>query len=478
MYKKIIFTGLGIALLATPFITSALTVSDLQAQIQSLLSQIAALQVQGSASSSVAISSGTSLTGTVVSSCPSFVRSLSLGSRGDDVTALQQFLSAQGDLNVSATGYFGVLTRAAVIKWQEDNGIAASGNAGLGIFGPVSRIFFARSCGGTSLPQPFSVDQQSGPAPLTVTFSTSDSIVASSTTYSVDFGDGTSGAMTKGSCIAITAIVGGQGGIRCSYNVSHTYSSNGSYTAHLMKNTCPPGADCLVGPQTVGTLTITVGSSSTTGVNFTASPTSGASPLTVQFRSTAPPGASLGTTVNFGDGSSGTIAPAPTCFGCQEIGVTSHTYTSAGTYTATLTNNLCSCPSNGICNCPNIPILATATVIVGATSTNPNIQQLNAPGSVTLQTNGIAEIRNESFYFTLESVTASTATIQLTPVGCWNWFPSDTPPQIRCMIAMQYIPPQTLSIGQSYSGNYAITLTQIASGSATFSIGASVMSQY
>ena len=259
MYKKIIFTGLGIALLATPFITSAATLNDLQAQLQSVLSQIASFQVQGSASSAIGVNSGTSLTGTVVSSCPSFVRSLSVGSTGSDVMALQQLLNADGFLNVSATGYFGTLTRAAVGKWQVSNGVTASGNAGFGIFGPLSRGFLLRNCGGATQSQPFSADPQSGGAPLTVDFTTSDSIVASSTTYSVDFGDGSTGTMTKGSCIAITAVVGGQGGIRCSYNVSHTYATNGTFTAHLMKNTCPAGAQCFAGPMTVGSTTITVG---------------------------------------------------------------------------------------------------------------------------------------------------------------------------------------------------------------------------
>jgi hypothetical protein len=60
----------------------------------------------------------------------------------------------------------------------------------------------------------------------------------------------------------------------------------------------------------------------------------------------------------------------------------------------------------------------------------------------------------------------------VTPVGCWNSFPSDTPPQIRCMIAVMPIAPQTLSVGGHYSsGTYSITLTGIAGGEATFSVG-------
>ena len=109
-----------------------------------------------------------------------------------------------------------------------------------------------------------------------------------------------------------------------------------------------------------------------------------------------------------------------------------------------------------------------------STSNASNIRQLNAPGNVLLQQGGIAEIRNKSFYFTLQSLSSSLAIIQITPVGCWNSFPSDPPPQIRCMIATVLIPPQTLSVGQTYSAaNYGVRLTQISNGTATFSVSAS-----
>ncbi len=65
----------------------------------------------------------------------------------------------------------------------------------------------------------------------------------------------------------------------------------------------------------------------------------------------------------------------------------------------------------------------TYTETPKSTTSNSNIQQLNAPGSVSLQSGDIAEIRNESFYFTLQDLSSSSATIQITPVGCWNSFP-------------------------------------------------------
>lgn len=235
---------------------------------------------------------------------------------------------------------------------------------------------------------------------------------------------------------------------------------------------CPDGS--YVGPTGPNCAFVCPISTTNTGTNFSASPASGTAPLSVQFTSSAPQGSTIGNAVNFGDGASGNLGFVPVCSSCNALGTASHTYASAGTYTATLTNGTCACPSGGICNCPNIQILGTVKITVNSASTVSNIQQLNAPGSVSLQQGDIAEIRNESFYFTLQSISSSLATIQITPVGCWNSFPSDTPPQVRCMIAAVLIPPQTLSVGQTYRAtNYGITLTQISNGAATFSVSAS-----
>jgi len=234
--------------------------------------------------------------------------------------------------------------------------------------------------------------------------------------------------------------------------------SDGSYVG-------PTGSDCTF---------VCPSSTKSTDTNFYVSPTSGAAPLSVQFKSSAPQGGIIGNTVNFGDGTSGNLGFVPVCSSCNSLGIVSHTYVSPGMYTATLTSGTCACPAGGVCNCPNTQILGTATITVNSASTVSNIQRLNMPGSVSLQQGGIAEIRNESFYFTLQSLSFSSATIQIMPVGCWNSFPSDTPPQVRCMIAVVPIPPKTLSVGQTYSAtNYGITLTQISNAIATFSVNVS-----
>lgn len=66
--------------------------------------------------------------------CPTFGRSLGLGSRGNDVSMLQSSLRSEGYLSVAPTGYFGFMTRAAVVAYQRANGIPM-----VGIVGPMTR---------------------------------------------------------------------------------------------------------------------------------------------------------------------------------------------------------------------------------------------------------------------------------------------------------------------------------------------------
>ena len=79
---------------------------------------------------------------------------------------------------------------------------------------------------------PLTATPTSGPAPLAVTFTASG--LALPMTYTVSFGDGTTGALIQSSCIGVTAIVGGQGGIQCAGSASHSYTAAGSYTATLL----------------------------------------------------------------------------------------------------------------------------------------------------------------------------------------------------------------------------------------------------
>jgi len=110
--------GLAMALSFTANV-GAVTVAELQAQVQALMAQISAM------------SGGTS-------SSYSFQTDLTVGSKGADVVALQNLLISKGYLTMPAgvaQGYFGALTKSAVAKWQAASGISPA----VGYFGPKSR---------------------------------------------------------------------------------------------------------------------------------------------------------------------------------------------------------------------------------------------------------------------------------------------------------------------------------------------------
>ena len=128
MKSKIFAAVTGFALVlsvvAAPASASAQTIEELQAQIQALLAQVAAL------------SGGTSGDFT-------FTSDLTIGSTGNEVMELQKFLNSNG-YTVATTGagsagsessYFGSLTAAALANYQAANGISPA----VGYFGPITR---------------------------------------------------------------------------------------------------------------------------------------------------------------------------------------------------------------------------------------------------------------------------------------------------------------------------------------------------
>ncbi|MGB7957896.1 MAG: peptidoglycan-binding domain-containing protein [Minisyncoccia bacterium] len=94
--------------------TQTASSSDLTTEMQSLQSQLAALQSK----------SGTGTTNY------NFTEFLSVGSQDAQVTALQQRLKSDGFYSGSVTGYFGTLTEVAVGKYQAAHGIAVKGYVG------------------------------------------------------------------------------------------------------------------------------------------------------------------------------------------------------------------------------------------------------------------------------------------------------------------------------------------------------------
>lgn len=113
--RRLIYVLIIPVLLGTGFLlVNAQSTADIQAQIQALLQQVAALQEQ--------------LKKLSTTPCE-FARDLFSGLQGEDVKCLQQYL------DVINTGFFGNLTKAAVAKWQSANNISPAA----GYFGPISR---------------------------------------------------------------------------------------------------------------------------------------------------------------------------------------------------------------------------------------------------------------------------------------------------------------------------------------------------
>ena len=120
--------------------TTSSTLSALQAQVQALLAQIAALQGTGTATASGA--------------CFTFTQDEWQGQSGGQVMWVQEFLNGHG-FTVAASGagspgnetsYFGGLTKAAVMNFQSSEGITPVS----GYWGPLSRAKANAICAGST----------------------------------------------------------------------------------------------------------------------------------------------------------------------------------------------------------------------------------------------------------------------------------------------------------------------------------------
>ncbi len=138
---------------------------------------------------------------------------------------------------------------------------------------------------------------RSGTAPLTVTFK--DNSTGSPTAWNWSFGDGT---------------------YSTEKNPKHTYTAAGSYTISLTASNAAGSSTSTKSKY----ITVTGNASQTPVAAFSASPTSGNSPLNVTFKDSST-GSPTAWSWNFGDGTSST-SQNPV-----------HTYSAAGNYTVALT---------------------------------------------------------------------------------------------------------------------------------------------
>lgn len=128
----------AIVVKALPYASPKTTV-EMQANLNVLIENLAVLQAAQKAISAPAAAP----TAGSVPSAGSYKVGLTPGSKGNDVTALQNFLKAQGaDIYPEGmvTGFYGNLTKAAVAKFQMKYGIVTSASdPGYGNVGPKTR---------------------------------------------------------------------------------------------------------------------------------------------------------------------------------------------------------------------------------------------------------------------------------------------------------------------------------------------------
>jgi hypothetical protein len=266
--------------LCAPVMTSALSVADLQAQIQAPLSRLNELQAQVRRAETPPAVPPVEVMPAHANPrfCDVWRRPLLVGTAGDDVRALQEFLAGEGVFNREATGYFGPVTAEAVRAWQVREGVIVNASAGgAGSFGPRSHEFFMRRCGGGTSSM-FRATPQRGSAPLTVTFYANvGGLRPTETQYKIDFGDGSVEQAPECSAPADVCVRPGM--------TTHTYTMNGTYTARLMRvmyNACvgTEEVNCAAWhsrEEVSGTATIVVGGLS--GCTFEYAPVCGAKPV-------------------------------------------------------------------------------------------------------------------------------------------------------------------------------------------------------
>jgi hypothetical protein len=208
---------------------------------------------------------------------------------------------------------------------------------------------------------PLTATPTSGTPPLVVTFMATG--LTPPMTYTINFGDGTTGALTQSSCIGVNAIVGGQGGIQCSGSASHIYTAAGSYGATLLN---------ALG-LTVGTVAITV---------------TGAAPK-VSFTATSP--STPGAKIEYNRiGASGGIAPPDKAANASVPTISSFTASPAAISpfdagaSVTLSWSVASATSLSISGLG--AVLGNSIQVSPSQTTTYTLTASNAQGAVTAQT--------------------------------------------------------------------------------------------
>ncbi len=168
------------------FAESAAEVGQLQALIAQLTSQLSTLQ--GGATTTTAMT-GSSMWPAGIPAGFRFTKTLTLGARSEEATNLQRFLNAVNPaLALPTTGYFGPMTKKAVIWYQDANASDVLAPAGLskgtGFWGSLSRAKANSTLASWEMPV------VTTPSTTTTTTTTTPTTTTTTTTTSTPVGQG------------------------------------------------------------------------------------------------------------------------------------------------------------------------------------------------------------------------------------------------------------------------------------------------
>lgn len=428
-----------------------------QPQIQSIMSLLQSFAVDQTTLNTVyAALTGSAVSSQTYGSCLQLQFDLSYGSTdaqtNGEVSKLQAFLGLQ------PSGYFGSYTRQYVANFQSQHGIST-----VGAVGPQTRAAMAQSTcnGGTTV---------------------GSSYFTLGMPFTLYVGQQTTEASLGQLQIELTSTAGNTAqvalSLACARNTQCFYSPQQTVAIVAGQQISFQGYNVTLTMLGASSATFTVTGGQTVNSSFYASPTSGQTPLTVNFSGAVSQNGSY--IIDYGDGqNSGQLTavqpPCASSAACTPQVQAVHVYQSAGTYTATLSPYISCMYSTPRCmiavqNIGQVTVTATGQTIGGLTITQPYTGAVftrgqdmqiswNYPVTPGATTNMVLDL------YTAAGSKVGTIAVSGQTTGSYTWHIPGFPQTYLC--TMQY--PNGLCGTNIPTGQYFIVVSATSGGVTTTS---------